>query len=121
MSDTTQDSQSAFVRDEIAHTQDKARQARLLGEAGEIAERAGDEPTAARDYLAAFNADPTFREPLEALVRLLERRRSLKNLGRVIDALVRAAITPSEKTRALVMRAAYAEDVQDDVEVGKGS
>ncbi len=115
------ESDAAFVRAEIAATQDKPRQARLLGEAGEIAEREGDEPTAARDYLAAFNADPTFREPLEALVRLLERRRSLKNLGRVIDALVRAAQTPSEKARALVMRAAYAEDVQNDFEVAKGS
>ncbi len=112
---------SAFLRAEIGATQDRSRQARLLGEAGEIAERSGDEPIAARDYLAAFNADPTFREPLEALVRLLERRRSLKNLGRVIDALVRAAQSPSEKARALVMRAAYAEDVQGDIEVAKGS
>ncbi len=112
---------AAFLRLEIGSTQDKLRQARLLGEVGQIAESEGDEPTAARDYLAAFNADPTFREPLEALVRLLERRRSLKNLGRVIDALVRAASTPSEKARALVMRAAYAEDVQDDMEVAKGS
>ncbi len=104
------------MRAEIAKTTDKERLARLLGEAGEIAERAGDEPTAARDYLAAFNADPTFREPLEALVRLLERRRSLKNLGRVIDALVRAAVTPAEKARALLMRAAYVEDVSADVE-----
>ena len=132
MSDTTQTPSTdtpenvsgvdaAFLRAEIQKTQEKVRQARLLGEAGEVAEREGDEPAAARDYLAAFNADPTFREPLEALVRLLERRRSLKNLGRVIDALVRAAITPSEKARALVMRAAYAEDVQGDVEVAKGS
>ncbi len=123
MSDNTQndETEAAFLRAEIGAAQDKPRQARLLGEAGEIAEREGDEPIAARDYLAAFNADPTFREPLEALVRLLERRRSLKNLGRVIDALVRAAQSPSEKARALVMRAAYAEDVQGDVEVAKGS
>ncbi len=112
---------AAFLRLELGATQDKARQARLLGEAGQIAERDGDEPTAARDYLAAFNADPSFREPLEALVRLLERRRSLKNLGRVIDALVRAAVTPSEKARALVMRAAYSEDVQSDLELAKSS
>ena len=111
----------AFVRLEIASTQDRARQARLLGEAGHIAETEGDEPAAARDYLAAFNADPTFREPLEALVRLLERRRSLKNLGRVVDALVRAAVTPAERARALVMRAAYAEDVQNDIETAKGT
>ncbi len=109
-----------WLRAEITRAPDKARQARLLGEAGEVAEREGDEPAAARDYLAAFNADPTFREPLEALVRLLERRRSLKNLGRVIDALDRAAVTPAEKARALVMRAAYLEDVQGDVDAAKG-
>jgi tetratricopeptide (TPR) repeat protein len=112
---------AVFVRLEIGATQDRARQARLLGEGGHIAETEGDEPAAARDYLAAFNADPTFREPLEALVRLLERRRSLKNLGRVVDALVRAAVTPAERARSLVMRAAYAEDVQNDFEVAKGS
>ena len=76
--------EAEWLRAETAKAPDKVRQARLLGEAGERAERAGDEPTAARDYLAAFNAAPDFREPLEALVRLLERRRSLKNLGRVI-------------------------------------
>ncbi|WP_394820499.1 tetratricopeptide repeat protein [Pendulispora albinea] len=104
-----------YLRAEVAATEDRARQARLLGEIGDLLERAGDEPGAARDYLAAFNADPMFREPLEALVRLMERRRSLKNLGRVIDALVRASVTPEEKTRALIMRAAFLEDVAGDL------
>ena len=63
------------LRAELAGTTDKARQARLLAEIGDIEERAGDEPGAARDLLAAFNAEPAFREPLEGLVRLLERRR----------------------------------------------
>src|SRR6478752_4153078 len=98
---------SAFLRAEIGATQDRPRLARLLGEAGEIAERAGDEPTAARDYLAAFNADPTFREPLEALVRILSRRKSIKNLGKLLDALTRAAATPEERARAFWERAAY--------------
>src|ERR1700722_11777171 len=71
------------LRAELAGTTDKGRQARLLSEIGEIEERAGDEPGAARDYLAAFNAEPAFREPLEGLVRLLERRRSFRNLGKV--------------------------------------
>lgn len=106
------------LRAEVAQTTDRDRQARLLCE---IAEREVEEPAAVRDYLAAFNADPTFREPLEALVRLLERRRSLKNLGRVIDALVRAAVTPAEKTRALVMRAAFLEDVQADIDGAKAA
>ncbi len=104
------------LRAELAGTNDKARQARLLMEIGEIEERAGDEPGAARDYLAAFNAAPEFREPLEGLVRLLERRRSLKNLGKLVDALARAAVSPEEKARALLMKASYLEDVASDLD-----
>lgn len=106
----------AKLRAELAAATDRPRQARLLGEIGELEEYGGDEPGAARDYLAAFNADPLFREPLEGLVRLLERRRSLRNLGKLIDALVRAAATPEEKARALLMKAAFAEDVSTDLE-----
>jgi tetratricopeptide (TPR) repeat protein len=109
------------LRAEVAVTTDKGRQARLHAEIGELEERAGDEPGAARDYLAAFNADPTFREPLEGLVRLLERRRSLKNLGRLLEALVRAAVTADEKTRALTMHAAFLEDVSEDLEGSKAA
>src|SRR5271155_2028957 len=50
------------LRAELANVKEKPRQARLLGEIGELEERVGDEPAAARDYLAAFNADPLFRE-----------------------------------------------------------
>jgi predicted Zn-dependent protease len=89
--------------------------------AAALAERTGDEPAAARDYLAAFNADPAFREPLEALVRLLEKRRSVKNLGKLIDAMVRAATAPEEKVRALLMRAAYQADAADDLVEAKRS
>jgi tetratricopeptide (TPR) repeat protein len=80
-----------------------------------LEERSGDEPGAARDYLAAYNADQSFREPLEGLVGLLEKRRSLKNLGKLIDALERAAATPDEKVRSLLMRATYQADVLEDV------
>lgn len=86
------------------------RKAKLLSAAGEAAERSGDEVSAARHYLGAFNADPAFREPLEGLVRLLYRRRSTKNLGKLLDALVRAASTPAERVRALTQRAAFLED-----------
>src|SRR5580693_5552759 len=64
------------LRAEAAGSDDKARRARLLYEIGEIEERSGDEPAAARDYLASFNADSAFREGVEGLLRLLERRRS---------------------------------------------
>jgi tetratricopeptide (TPR) repeat protein len=111
----------ARLRAELRMATGRPRQARLLGEIGEIEERSGDEPGAARDYLAAFNADPQFREPLEGLVRLLERRRSLRNLGRLIDALVRAAANPEEKARALLMRAAFEEDVSGDIHAAEAT
>ena len=109
------------LRAEVDATTDRARKARLLDEAGEIQERGGDEPGAARDYLAAYNADTSFREPLEGLVRLLERRRSLANLGKLVEALVAAAVTPEERARALTERALFLEDVQKDLEGARGA
>jgi cellulose synthase operon protein C len=97
----------ARLRAEHAAQQDKADQSILLHECGALEETTGEEPTAARDYLAAFNADPQFREPLEALVRILSRRKSVKNLGKLLDALTRAAATPEERARAFWERAAY--------------
>jgi hypothetical protein len=109
------------LRAEVDATTERARKARLLNEAGEIQERGGDEPGAARDYLAAYNADTSFREPLEGLVRLLERRRSLANLGKLVEALVAAAVTPEERARALTERALFSEDVQKDLEGARGA
>jgi tetratricopeptide (TPR) repeat protein len=108
------------LRSEAAEAQDAARKSRLLYEIGEIEERGGDEQAAARDYLQAYNADTEFREPLEGLVRLLERRRSLTNLGKLIEALVRAAETPEERVRALVAHAAFCADVQSDLGGARG-
>ncbi|GEM_PF-359452 len=108
------------LRAEAAATEDRSRRARLLNEAAEIQERAGDESGAARDYLTAYNFDTSFREPLEGLVRLLERRRSLTNLGKLIEALVAAAATPEERARALTQRAVFFEDVQKDLEGARG-
>ena len=109
------------LRAELAATPDRARQSRLLMELANIEEQSGDEPSAARDYLASYNADQSFREPLEGLVRLLEKRRSLKNLGKLVDALVRVAASPEEKVRALLMRASYQADVSDDLTAAKSS
>ena len=109
------------LRAEVAATDDKTRKARLIHEVAEIEERGGDEPGAARDYLAAYNSDTNFREPLEGLVRLLERRRSLANLGKLIEALVAAASTPEERARAITQRAIFIEDVQKDLEGARGA
>lgn len=101
---------SARLRAEQSEQQDRQLQALLLHELGALEEVGGEEPTAARDFLAAFNADPQFREPLEALVRILTRRKSIKNLGKLLDALTRAATTPEERARAFWERAAYLQD-----------
>ena len=111
----------AQLRAEVQGTTDKERQARLLGEIGELEEHAGDETTAAKDYLNAYNSDPMFREPLEALVRLLERRRSLKNLGKIVDALYRSSQLPEEKARALLAKAAHLEQSTQDFAAAKGA
>jgi cellulose synthase operon protein C len=109
------------LRAELAAATNPSRQARLLADVGDLDEILGDQPGAARDYLAAYNADPAFHEPLEGLVRLLEKRRSLKNLGKLIDALVRAATGPEESARALTMRAAFEADVNGHLAEAKTS
>ncbi|AKT38057.1 hypothetical protein [Chondromyces crocatus] len=109
----------AHLRAEQAEQQDRQLQALLLHELGALEEAQSEEPAAARDYLAAFNADPQFREPLEALVRILTRRKSIKNLGKLLDALTRAAGTPEEKTRAFWERAAYLQDHEKSLPAAK--
>src|SRR5258708_1976150 len=109
------------LRAEGAAAADGARRARLLVEVADLEERAGDESSAARDYLAAYSADATSREPLESLVRLLEKRHSLRSLGKLIDALLSAAATPDEKVRALLMRAAHLTDVGEDLVAARSS
>ncbi len=103
------------LRSETAAQENKATQALLLHECGVLEERHGEEPSAARDFLASYNADSQFREPLEALVRILTRRKSIKNLGKLLDALTRAAATPEERTRAFWERAAYLQDYEQDL------
>jgi hypothetical protein len=110
------------LRAEVAATVDAGRQARLLAEMAELEERAGDESAAARDYLAAYEADPNFREPLEGVARLLERRSNLKGLGRFFfDALVEAAASPDERVRALLMHAAHFAEVAGDFAAAEAS
>jgi tetratricopeptide (TPR) repeat protein len=108
-------------RAEQAAQTDPVAQALLLHECGVLDEERGDEPAAARDYLAAFNADPQFREPLEALVRILGRRKSIKNLGKLLDALSRAAENPEERARAFRELAAFQQDYDNDLDGARDS
>lgn len=111
--------QIARLRTEHAAQPDRALQALLLHEVGVLEETTGEEMAAVRDYLAAFNADPQFREPLEQLLRILQRRKSIKNLGKLLDALTRAAETPEEKARAFWERAAFAQDYENNLAAAK--
>ena len=90
-----------YLRAEHALATDPQQRALLLHELGVVEERGGDEMGAAREFLAAFNSFAQFREPLEGLVRLLERRKSVKNLPKLLDALLRAADTVEERTRGV--------------------
>lgn len=91
----------------------------LLHEIGVLEERLGDEAAAARDLLGAINGDPEFREPLERLLALIERRQSHKNLGRLLDRLTRVAETPDERSRALLEQAAFLADHEDNPEAAR--
>ncbi len=89
--------------------------ARLQYEVSEYDERVhGDELSAAKGYLAAFNTRPAFRPPLDALIRLYARRRSVSNLSKLYDALARAAPTERDRAGALALKAELLDDRKSD-------
>ncbi|MFO0683083.1 MAG: hypothetical protein U0234_13590 [Sandaracinus sp.] len=109
----------AALRAEIeASGGDRARQAMLAYEIGRVIEDGGGgEAAAVREYLGAYNLDPSFRPPLFELVRMFERRRSFKNLARLYEAELKSATTPVEKASALIDRASLLEDHLGQVDV----
>ncbi|MCK6587619.1 MAG: hypothetical protein L6Q76_08550, partial [Polyangiaceae bacterium] len=109
----------ARLRAEHGAQTDRSLQALLLHEIGVLEETGAEEAAAVRDYLGAFNADPQFREPLEQLLRILQRRKSVKNLGKLLDALTRSADSPEEKARAYWERAAFAQDYEQNLGTAK--
>jgi hypothetical protein len=104
----------ARLRAEHDATGESASRAILLHEIGVLEERLGDEAASARDQLGAVNAEPDFREPLERLIAIIERRQSYKNLGKLLERLVRVAERPDERSRALLDQAFYLLDHEDD-------
>jgi cellulose synthase operon protein C len=102
------------LRAEHDGTEESASRAILLHEIGVLEERLGDEAASARDQLGAVNAEPDFREPLERLIAIIERRQSHKNLGKLLERLVRVAEQPEERARALLDQAFYLLDHEDD-------
>jgi hypothetical protein len=102
------------LRAEHDATESPAAKAILLHELGVLSEALGDEAGSARDQLGAVNSDPDFREPLERLIAIIERRQSYKNLGKLLERLVRVAETPEERARALLDQASFASDHEGD-------
>ncbi len=88
------------LRREQDATDGATARASLLHEVASLHELTGDLAAAARDELAATNADPTLAEPLESLIGIARRRRSEKNLGKLLSRLTRLARFPEEKSRA---------------------
>src|SRR5687768_4319864 len=105
----------ARLRAEHENSSAAASRAVLLHEIGVLEELGGDEAAAARDLLGAVNAEPEFREPLERLISIIERRQSYKNLGKLLERLVKVAERPDEKARALTERAAYLADHEGEL------
>ncbi len=107
------------LRAEHDATSSQAAKAILLHEIGLLEESSGDEAGAARDQLQAVNADSTFREPLERLITIIERRKSFKNLGRLLDRLLKISERPGERARALLDNAAFFADHGEDLDAAR--
>jgi tetratricopeptide (TPR) repeat protein len=101
-SDPQVTAQLARLRTESEATESSVPRAALLHELGVLSERLGDEADATRDHLNAVNTEPEFREPLERLISIVERRQSFKNLGKLLERVAGVAESASEKTRILL-------------------
>ncbi|RLB50540.1 MAG: hypothetical protein DRI90_23645, partial [Deltaproteobacteria bacterium] len=110
----------AGLRAEEQHEQDAAQQAVLHHESGVLEEARGDDDAAAQEYLAACNTEPAFREPLEALVRIYQRKRDDSHLPRLLEALVDVATTPAESARALWELAVFRQRVEEELGQARG-
>ena len=94
------------LRAELEAREDKLGKAVISDSIGRLLMREpAQEGAAARELLAAFNHEPSFRPPLHALVDSFERKRSLKNLGRLYEAEHRSATDDGERVDALLDRA----------------
>jgi thioredoxin-like negative regulator of GroEL len=98
------DGSLAWLREELAATGDAARRARLLVDLADAEQRAADPAAAVRDLLAAHEADPEFREPLESLAIAIETNSSFMGMDTVFEVLVDTSTSPDERVHALLMR-----------------
>ncbi len=80
------------------------RVAAVRHEVGVVEQLAGRDSVAVREHLAAANALPRFKEPVEQLIVLIERHRSFKNLPTLLDHSCKTADGPEELARSLILR-----------------
>ena len=115
------DGSLGWLRAELAATRDAARQARLLTDIADAEEQLSDEAGAVRDLIAAHEADPTFREPLERLAAFIDNNSKFDSIQDVFDSLVETAGSPDERVRALLRRALHQSERLGDVSAAIGS
>ncbi|MBX3127474.1 MAG: tetratricopeptide repeat protein [Polyangiaceae bacterium] len=108
-----------WIREELELAEPGLAQAVLLHELATLEELAGDESSAARDYLEAINSEPEFSEPLERLIAILSARGSNKNLAKLLDRLSEVADGPEERLRAALERAAYQLEQDQDPDAAR--
>ncbi len=95
----------SWLQTELEQAELPDRKAALRHELGLLQELLGKDSVAVRELLAAVNALPRFKEPLERLIALIERRRSFKNLPMLLDHLCKASEGSEEHARAQLLRA----------------
>jgi hypothetical protein len=106
----------AWLRQELSGLRLPEHKAAVRHEIGVLEQLAGRDPTAVRDLLAAVNSLSHFKEPLERLIVLIERRRSFKNLPILLEHLCRTADSAEEMARAQLTYAWFAIlHLRDDV------
>ena len=101
----------AILRAEVDAETERPKKAQLHHEIGVLIERfLANDALAVKEYLTAYNLDPSFRPPLFALVRIFERRRSFRNLVRLHEAEQKSATNEVDRASAVVDRAVLLED-----------
>jgi tetratricopeptide (TPR) repeat protein len=94
------ESDLAWLREELSGTKSPEQRASILHQLGLLELAAGRDAVAVRQLLAAVNSVAFFKEPLERLLVLIERRRSFKNLPTLLEHACRSAEGNEEVARA---------------------
>jgi hypothetical protein len=94
------ESDLAWLRDELSGAKSPEQRASILYQLGLLELAAGRDSVAVRQLLAAVNSVAFFKEPLERLLVLIERRRSFKNLPTLLEHACRSAEGNEEIARA---------------------